>query len=273
MPLLFLISLAVAQGLTEFLPVSSSGHLGIIWDVFGHDSAGAPLIAPERELLIDVALHLGTLGALLIYFRREVARLALAAPGLLRGKPDAEGRLLGHLLLATLPILPAGLALSRIDPDSWRHLPVIIPCLIGFGILLGLADLRPQTRHMAELGWRGALKIGIAQILALVPGVSRSGITITAGRFLGLSRLEAARFAMLMGIPATAAAGLDAVLKLAEAGDGLVRDAAIGVLVSGVVGLAAIHVMMRWLQTRSYLPFVIYRVVLGLALLAWLAFS
>lgn len=262
MALQHLLILALVQGLTEFLPISSSGHLVLTSRVLGWQDQG---------VIIDIAVHVGTLMAVTIYFWRDVARVAVGSFRLatFRGGPDA--RLAIMLLIATLPIVLAGFLARDVVATVFRSVELIAWATIGFGLLLWLADRIGMTVQRVEhLGAFGALAIGLAQILALIPGTSRSGITMTAGRFLGMERPEAARFSLLLSIPTIVGAGVLAGLEVWEAGDiQLGYDALVAVALSFVAGIASIAAMMRWLQTAGFGPFVIYRIALGILLLWW----
>lgn len=273
MPLLHLLILALVQGLTEFLPISSSGHLVLTWELF--DVAGWPV--PEeterQRLILDVAVHLGTLGAVFVYFRADVVSLAkgLLALPMTRDGPDA--RLALHLIVASLPLVVAGYLLQALVTEALRDPEIIAWTTLGFGILLYAADrLGDVSRDVKSLTPAGALLIGLSQILALVPGTSRSGITMTAARLLGLKRTEAARFSMLLAIPAilgaTVLVGGD-LLRLGDLRVGL--DALIAAGLAFVAALLAIALMMAWLRRASFTPFAVYRVVLG-AILLWMIY-
>jgi undecaprenyl-diphosphatase len=255
--------LTVIQGITEFLPVSSSGHLVLVPVLTGW---------PDQGLNLDVAVHVGTLGAVLVYFWRDVGRMLTGLAGRRRPARRAGRALLGQIVASALPVLVAGAALALLAPDFFRNPEIIAWTMLGFGIVLYLADrfgitvMRVEHMTMAK-----ALVIGLAQVLALVPGTSRSGITMSAARILGFERAEAARFSMLMSIPVIAAAGAAAGYNLAGAGDPiLTANAGLAVALSFVTALLAIAALMRLLRTISFTPFVIYRVVLGIGLLVWL---
>ena len=258
-----LIVLAVVQGITEFLPISSSGHLILVPYFTGEVDQG---------LIIDVALHVGTLGAVMLYLWRDIARMLVGLGRMLRGRADPGARLALQLVLATLPLVAAGYAASRYLGDALRSVEVIGWATLGFGILLWLVDRAGMTvRRIEHLGYGGALFIGCSQILALIPGTSRSGITMTAARLLGFERAEAARFSMLLSIPAIVASGTLQGLKLYQAGDAqMTVDALVAAGLALVAALIAIVAMMGWLRRASFLPFVLYRIALGGGLLVWL---
>jgi undecaprenyl-diphosphatase len=261
-----LLILALVQGLTEFLPISSSGHLVLTSRVLGWQDQG---------LIIDIAVHVGTLLAVTIYFWRDVARVAVGSVRLVtfRGGPDA--RLAIMLLIATIPIVLVGFVARDIVSTTFRSVELIAWTTIGFGLLLWIADRIGMTvQRMEHIGAFGALAIGLAQVLALIPGTSRSGITMTAARFLGMERPEAARFSLVLSIPTIVGAGTLAGLEVWEAGDiQLGYDALVAVGLSFVAGFISIAAMMRWLQTAGFGPFVIYRFALGFLLLWWVYIS
>jgi undecaprenyl-diphosphatase len=271
MDLLQAIVLGAVQGLTEFLPISSSAHLIIVPALLGW---------PQPGLEFDMALHLGTLVAVFSYFWRDLLAMALALPrSLVAGRPmgDPQSRL---ALLIIIGCIPAGLAgvlfEDRIKAQFYSDagldigLLVIAATLIVLGLLLWLADrLAAHLRELKDLRWRDAIVIGLAQALALIPGVSRSGSTITAGLFVGLSRPAAARFSFLLGTPLILAAGLKQVLDLAQAGLGALSLSALlaGFLTSAVVGYLCIAFLLRYLATRTTTVFAVYRLALGLGVL------
>ncbi len=263
MPFIQIVVLALVQGITEFLPISSSGHLILVPEVTGWNDQG---------MVIDVATHVGTLVAVMIYFRRDVMAMAAGFLALIRFRFDAGARLALLVVVATVPTVIAGAILHELGSDLFRSTAIIAWTTIGFGLLLGIVDrVCAAFRPMESITFGGALAFGIAQILALVPGTSRSGITMTAGRLLGLDREAAARFSLLMSIPTILGAGTLAGWDLYKAGDvALGFDAMLAAMLSCVAALIAITLMMRWLRQASFMPFVIYRVVLGIALLVWL---
>lgn len=257
--------LAVVQGVTEFLPISSSAHLILVPALTGW---------PDQGLALDVAMHVGTLFAVMLYFRRDMGGLIRGALDAARGRRTGEARLFLQIVLATVPVVVGGFGLKdRIETD-WRSPALIMVTTIAFGLLLWAADPRGARAKgtMETLSWSAVLIIGLAQALALVPGVSRSGITMTATLFLGQRRPEAARFSLLLSIPTTAAAGSLGLVDLASTPDATLRvDAAIGGGLAFLSALAAIAGLMAWLRRASFLPFVIYRLVLGAVLAGMLA--
>ncbi len=265
MTLIHIIILSIVQGLTEFLPVSSSGHLVLV-----------PLLFQMKDqgLIMDLAVHIGTLLAVLVYYRKDIWEISCAC---LRWKttPNKAMRNLGfYIVLATIPAVVFGFTLHQILPAGIRDVRVIAATTIIFGILLGVADrYSKQDQGLAQMTLKSAMLVGFAQVLALVPGTSRSGITMTAGRFLGFNRVDAARFSFLLSIPATAGAGILGVLDVVKAGDVQVGiDMTIAIAMTFVAGMLAISFMMRWFKKFSMMPFVVYRVLLGLVLLVYLVF-
>lgn len=265
MSLLQIVVLALVQGITEFLPISSSGHLILV-----------PYLTdwPDQGVLIDVAVHVGTLFAVMLYFWRDLAALLRGLIVWREAEQEARQarRLLAQLLVATVPVVLAGLALAAIGPESLRSVAVIGWTMLGFGIVLWLADrFGPKLYDLQRLTLGHALIVGLAQALALIPGTSRAGITMTAARALGYRRDEAARFSMLLSIPAILAAGAVATLDLlaAETTQAQVNDALLAALLAFASALVAIWLLMRWLKVASFTPFVLYRVVLGLLLLGF----
>lgn len=263
MTLIQIVILAIVQGLTEFLPISSSGHLVVTSAVMGW---------PDQGLIIDIAVHVGTLLAVTIYFWRDVMRVLRGSLRLVTFRGGHDARLAALLLVATLPIVVAGFFGRETLIPLFRSVEIIAWTTIGFGLLLWLADRVGMTvQRIEHIGWVTALVIGLGQVLALIPGTSRSGITITAARFLGMERLEAARFSLLLSIPTIAGAGVLAGYDLWQGGSVQLRyDAALAVAFAFAAGIASIAVMMRWLQTSNFTVFVIYRIAMGCALLFWL---
>lgn len=255
--------LAIIQGLTEFLPISSSAHLLLPSILLGWRDQG---------LAFDVAVHVGSLIAVLVYFYRDLMALLLAWMQSLRGNGvTAEGRLAWMLIVATFPAGLAGLFLNDLIEIYARSALVIAITSIVFGFLLYLADRTAPARPVAmhELNWSRVVFIGCAQALALIPGTSRSGITMTAGLFCQLDRREASRFSFLMAIPIIAASGLLEGMELLEAGIATVSWGMLtyGALLSGLVAYSCIHVFLKLIQRTGFMPFVVYRVALGLLLL------
>ena len=257
-----IIVLALIQGITEFLPISSSGHLILV-----------PLLTgwADQGVMTDVMVHMGSFLAVVVYFWRDILRLITGFFELMARHANPWGRLALYIVAGTIPAVAMGIILDKIGfMDAVRGMPQIVAWnAIVFGILLYVCDrfgLWIKTVEDMTLGQ--ALIIGLAQSVAIIPGTSRSGITMTAGRALGFERPEAARFSFLLGIPAIAGAG---VLKLGEAvrgGERISGDQLLTALLTFLVALVTIAVLMRVVKYTSFLPFAIYRVILGIALLA-----
>ncbi|MCY4260582.1 MAG: undecaprenyl-diphosphate phosphatase [Rhodobacteraceae bacterium] len=263
MSLLPLLILGLVQGATEFLPISSSGHLVLV-SMFHPDW--------DQGHLIDAAAHLGTLVAVVIAFRRDLHELLIDAAAILRGRQDAaRSWLVVHLALATIPVAVAGLILHMTGAITIvRNITAIGTTTLTFGLVLYLADrLGSQDKTLRELGWRSALIIGIFQVLSLVPGTSRSGITITAGRMLGYGRQDAIKISILLSIPTIILVSLFSLSSMTYRFD-LTALAAAGLVagISFIVGLCVISLLLRLHRTVSFTPYVIYRVILGSVLLA-----
>lgn len=267
MPIIHAIVLGIVQGLSEFLPISSSGHLILTRWFFGWDSQ-----PDDVAKAFDVALHFGTFVAVVLYFRHDLVRYVREGVRLIwnRERPvDPDGRIAWLLVVATVPAALVG-ALFEEQIDSRLGTPVIIGIsLIGFGLLLWWADRQVGERRLEELSTRDSLVIGAAQALALNPGTSRSGITITAARHVGFERDSAARISFLMSLPVIAGAVVLKVGQLVADGipDGLLTPMIVGVLTSFVSGWLAVWGTLRLIRTRSFTPFVVYRVGLGVVVL------
>lgn len=260
--------LACVQGFTEFLPISSSAHLIVTPALFGYSL---------QSLAFDVAVHVGTLAAVVLYFRQELASMTLALGGSVRHRSvaDPNARLGWMILIATLPILVLGFPLKAVleflREDGRLIELVIASTTIGFGLLLWLAD-RIGTRRRDEfsLGWGSALLIGLFQAIAILPGTSRSGITMTAGLFLGLTREGASRFSFLLSIPTIFIAGIMETKELLESAEPVAwGELWLGAALSFVVAYLTIHFFLRFIERVSMFPFVLYRILLGL-LIFWI---
>lgn len=261
------IVLGIIQGLTEFLPISSSGHLIIARDLFNWEFAD--------DLTFDVALHLGTTVAVLVFFRNEWLYMIRGGLARVSGGFEApespfgtvyDERLLWLLALGSIPTAIAGLTIDRWFEDDLREPLVVGVMLIVFGVVLFTAErLGSRTREIGETNWHDAVFIGLAQAISLVPGTSRSGVTISAGLFRGMTRTAAARFSFLLLTPAIVGAGL---LKGAEAiNDGIpsgdIDIIVVGAVVSAIVGFLSIGWLLRLVQVYTYLPFVVFRLAMG----------
>lgn len=267
MSLFHLFIIAIIQGVTEFLPISSSGHLILLPNLTGMADQGQT---------IDVAVHIGTLGAVVLYFWSDVRMALSGVPDLLRMKFETpQSRLALCLVVATVPVIVIGLILNVTGlEDMMRSTAVIGWTMLLFGIFLYWADQRgEETFHAEDWSVRHALIMGLWQAVALIPGTSRSGITITAARLLGYARTDAARLSMLMSIPTILASGILLGAEVARDADAaMARDAVIGAAFAFVAALLALTIMMRLLRSVSFTPYVIYRVVLGVILL-WIAYT
>jgi undecaprenyl-diphosphatase len=266
---LHLFVLAIVQGITEFLPISSSGHLILVPALTGW---------PDQGLAMDGAVHVGTLVAVLLYFREDTKGLFLAALGAVGIAPARRAvadtiyaKLFWALVIATIPAVIFGFAVKISGlADLMRGAAVIATTSIVFGLLLWVADKKGATeKALDRMAVKPALIIGFAQVLSLIPGTSRAGITMTAARYLGFGRQEAARFSMLLSIPTIIGAGVLLGKDVAESGDPVIWiDAAIGAGLSCLAALAAIHFLMKWLERANMTIFVVYRVLLGIGLFA-----
>ena len=265
MPLEQAIILAIVQGLTEFLPVSSTAHLVAIPKILGWQ---------DRGLDFDVALHVGTLAAVLIYFFRDWVQVILNGFGIrYRGAhPDENsGSLLWFLVIGTIPAAVAGKLLKAYAEGPWRNLIVIGIAMIVVGLLLGYADRFGQEKNgLDQMSWFDSLLVGIGQAFAVIPGVSRSGITITVARLRHLDREAAARFSFLLSTPIIAGAALSDAWEMRKTGipPDMRTAYPVGIIVSAVVGILVIAFFLRYLRRNSLMPFVWYRVIFGIIVIA-----
>lgn len=265
MSLLQLIILAIIQGLTEFLPVSSSAHLILPAQIWNW---------PDQGPLIDVMAHFGSLFAVLLFFRQDVGRMLSGFFDLLKRELNRDSLLTLNLIIATPPALLFGAFLHFGGWDEAMRTPLIIAITsIVFGLLLWIADIwGKRTKTTEDLTWKGAFILGLAQAVALIPGTSRSGITMTAARSMGMTRTESARFSMLMSIPIIGAGGLFALVKLSRNTGGAI-NLSDGLIVAGLSFIAAylaIAAFMRFVSRIGMFPFMVYRVALGAGLLLWI---
>jgi undecaprenyl-diphosphatase len=275
MSILEAIVLGIVQGLTEFLPISSTAHLRIVPALFGWNDPGAAFTA---------VIQIGTLVAVLYYFYADILRIATATvQNTLQGKPfeNFDSRMGYMMILATVPIVISGLLLKTYIETSFRSLYVIAFTLIALALLLMLAEFFVKVRvekgekqkELTDLSWLEAIVVGLAQCVALIPGASRSGVTITGGLFLGMTRETAARFSFLLSLPSIFAAGIYQLIKAREAlfatSEGIL-DLLIATLVSGIVGYYSIAFLLNYLKKNSTYLFITYRIALGLLLLVLL---
>ena len=260
-----IIVLAIVQGITEFLPISSSGHLILVPALTGW---------PDQGLNTDVMVHMGSFLAVLVYFWRDVAGLMAGAFDLLRGRLNDNGRMLLYIAAATVPAVLLGLVLKQTGVmNSIRGPEIVAWNAILFGVVMYVADrFGAQRKVMEQMKLAPAMIIGIAQAIAIVPGTSRSGITMSAARALGFTRPEAARFSFLLGVPAIAGAGVLVLGEALQSGETISTDEILTGALTFLTALAAIAFLMALVKRMSLLPFVIYRLILG-AVLLWLVYS
>ncbi len=253
--------LALLQGLTEFLPISSSAHLILVPVITGW---------PDQGLAFDVAVHVGTLAAVALYLRHDIAQLFMGWMRSVSGRGlDQDGKLAWAVALGTIPVGLAGLAFESVVEESLRGPLVIATTTIVFGLALWGADRMRGTRTEHMITWKDVLVIGIAQAIALIPGTSRSGITMTAGLFMGLNRIAAARFSFLLSIPVIVLAGGFEAFELIDAPQPTDWNTlGLGALLAFIAAYACIHFFLKWLPRIGMLPYVAYRLVLGVVLFA-----
>lgn len=253
------------------MPISSSGHL-----VLGHalmDGDFDSIRWHSADVVIDVAVHLGTLLSVLLYFRHDLMDMWNGTVSYASQRNKTQGgRLALYVVIASIPVILAGLCLHLLSPDWVRSIPVVAWATLIFGVLLGAADkFCAIDKKLENMRISSALIIGLSQVLALIPGTSRSGITMTAARFCGFNREDSARFSLLLAIIAISGAGVIAMGDLLRSGDlQLGLNALLAVLTAFISGWVAITLMMKWLRRATFMPFVIYRVLLGGGLLVWL---
>ncbi len=258
--------LGALQGLTEFLPISSSGHLLIFSQFFGWSDPGAAFTAVSQ---------IGTELAVIVYFWRDIKRIvstwfrSLVNPTL---RKELDARMGWYVIIGTIPIAALGFTFASQIETTARNLYVVATTLIVFGIFLGLADrYGRKIKSIERLRLPDALAFGLGQALALIPGVSRSGATITTGLVLGYDRVAATRYAFLLAIPAVMGSGLYEATKISEQQNAEWGQTIVATVIAFFVGLGVISLLLRWLTTRTYTPFVVYRVVLGIVVLVLLA--
>jgi undecaprenyl-diphosphatase len=253
--------LAIVQGLTEFLPISSSGHLILVPTLFDWTDQG---------LAFDVAVHFGSLGAVCFFFRKEIAALIGGVGDIVAGRADSlRARMAWCIGIGSIPAAIAGLLLAGWIAANLRNPMIVIATLAGYGLLMALADrFAPRTRDISSIGIRDAVVVGLAQALSLVPGTSRSGITITAGRLLGFRRQDAARFSFVLSAPIILLATMYEAVMLVT-GDMPVawENLAVAALIAGIVAYLSIDFFMRFVSVLGLLPFAIYRLLLASVIL------
>jgi len=265
MPLFHLIILALVQGITEFLPISSSGHLVMVHAALGHGES----MSNMQEKILDIAVHMGTLIAVCAYFYRDLWRMILGGIDILRFKNTDNRRKSLMIIIASMPVIAVGFVINLFRASMFDQLVIIGWTTLIFGIILWVVDVKmPQNKTLENLSYTHAFFIGLSQILALLPGTSRSGITMISARAFGYSRVEAARFSLLLGIVAISGAGTLAGLDVFKMDDfAFTQDLLIGAIFSCISAFIAIALMMNWLARASFVPFAIYRIILGVTLL------
>lgn len=264
--MLEVIILSIIQGITEFLPISSSAHLILPSTIFGWEDQG---------IAFDVAVHVGTLLAVMLYFRQDIANLTVGWIKSLGGQHSTDSKLAWWVILATIPAGLAGLLAADLIETFLRSPWVLAITTIVFGLLLWLADATAKQQvSMEKMNWRQALIIGLAQAVALIPGTSRSGITMTAAMLLGLDKVSAARFSFLLSIPIIVlSGGYQASKLLSEPTQYDISGILLGMLLSFISALICIHFFLKIISRMGMLPFVIYRLLLGIGLLVFLSFN
>lgn len=263
MTLFEIIILAIIQGITEFLPISSSAHLILPSALFGWDNQG---------LAFDVAVHVGSLLAVMVYFRHDIARMTVAffQSGFSKQQTD-DSKLAWWVVIATIPAVVAGFLAKDFIEEYTRSALIIACTTIIFGLALWYADIKGKLhKNIYQLSWKSALLIGLAQAIALIPGTSRSGITMTAGLLLGLDRESCARFSFLLSIPVILGAGSLATLDLIQLNEAVDWESLFyGIGLSFVSAYVCIYLFLSWISRIGMLPFVIYRLILGAVLLGF----
>lgn len=264
MPLYHILLLAIIQGVTEFLPISSSGHLVLFHHLAGEGSVD---LCWDQNRLMDVAVHVGTLLSVLLYFHKDIFMMLTGVTQ----KSSNGFYMVRNLIIASVPVIIFGFILQMFQFSFLCLLEVMAWMMLIFGIVLMIADRFEEGGTLEKMGIKHALWIGLSQMLALIPGVSRSGITMTSARFLGYSRVESARFSLLLSIVAISGAGTLTGLDLFEEKAIILNmELFLAVLFSFIAGWVSIALMMKWLSRASFKPFGIYRIILGILLLGLL---
>ena len=259
MPLYHILILALIQGISEFLPISSSGHLVLTHSLLGNEGGD---LCWESNRMIDVAVHIGTLLSVLVYFRHDI--FSMIKPD----KKSQESSLIQNILIASIPVVIAGYILHQLQLSILCLVEIMAWMTLIFGIVLWIADRFNDSKTLDQMNKSQAFLIGLSQALALVPGVSRSGITMTSARFLGFGRVDAAKFSLLLSIIAISGAGTLGGYDLFQSENfELGKNVLIAIIFSFLAGWASITLMMKWLAKATFLPFAIYRIILGALLL------
>ena len=264
MPILHIFILSAIQGVTEFLPISSSGHLQML-----------PMMSnlEKQPVLIDISVHLGTLGGVIIFFFKDIAKILSGFSNILKGKKSSDGKILIMIVVATIPlILVGGIVWITDSVHIFRDIEIIAWATLFFGILLYVSDKFFLTvRNIETITTFQAIIFGIAQVISIIPGASRSGIIITFARFFGYKRTDSAKFAMLLSIPAIILPGILSVWEILDTQNlKLQYDFFLSLFVSFIFSLVALTMLMRWLKNSSFFPFAFYRIILGLFMLIWI---
>jgi len=260
MTILQIIVLAVIQGISEFLPISSSGHLVLTPIIFGWQDQG---------LTLDVAVHLGTLGAVIFFLRDEIRKITFGLKDLTKGQLNDGAKLAGYVTISSIPVLLGGATIAFIGNDIFRQTEIIGWAFIVFALALYAGDhIGANARSISDMKIKDAILIGVFQAFALIPGASRSGTTITMARMLGYERREAARFSMLLAIPAILGAGAVIGFKLVYGDNEIFHfQLLLATFIAFITAILAMHLMIKWLQNQTFTPFVFYRIVLGVIIL------
>ena len=264
MPFLHIFILSAIQGITEFLPISSSGHLQILPTLTNLD---------KQPLIIDISVHLGTLGGVIIFFYRDIIQLLQSFPQLIKGRKSSDSNTLIMLITATIPItIIGGIIWVTDNVYLFRDIEIIAWATLGFGLLLYISDRFFLTvRNIESMNFFQATIFGLAQVIAIIPGASRSGMVITLARLFGFKRFDAAKFAMLLSIPAILLPGIVSIFELIESKNlQLQYDFFISFFISFIFSLLAIFILMKWIKNSSFAPFAFYRIVIGGMLLIWI---
>ena len=264
MPFLHIFILSAIQGITEFLPISSSGHLQIL-----------PVLTnlEKQPLIIDISVHLGTLGGVIIFFYKDIIILIKSFPSLLQGRKTANSNTLIMIIIATFPITIVGGVVWVTDTVYlFRNIETIAWATLGFGLLLYISDRFFLTvRNIESINFFQAIIFGLAQVIAIIPGTSRSCIVITFARFFGYKRVDATKFAMLLSIPAILLPGVVSVIELIQSKNiQLQYDFFISLFISFIFSLIAITILMKWIKNSSFSLFAFYRIIIGAMLLIWI---
>ncbi len=263
MPILHIFILSAVQGVTEFLPISSSGHLQML-----------PMISniEKQTVLIDVSVHLGTLGGVIIFFFKDITKILNGFSNILKGKKSADGKIFIMIVVATIPlIIVGGIVWITNSVYLFRSIEIIAWATLLFGILLYISDKFFLTvRNIETITTFQAIIFGLAQVISIIPGTSRSGIIITFARFFGYKRTDSAKFAMLLSIPAIILPGILSTWEILSSENiKLQHDFFISLFVSFIFSLIALSLLMRWLKKSSFFPFAFYRIIIGILMLVW----